>query len=204
VEAVVSTAAGLSDLFGGAYRKRRVFLTGHTGFKGAWLSLWLSQMGAEVSGFALEPPTTPSLFDLASIEDRLAEHTIGDVRDRDALVAAMTRATPDIAIHLAAQPLVRVSYAQPVETLAANVMGTAHFLEAVRASDTVRVALNVTSDKCYENRESDHAYREDDAMGGFDPYSASKGCAELVTAAYRRSFFEAGSGERWPALARAT
>ena len=179
----------MPDLFGGVFSGRRVFLTGHTGFKGAWLSLWLTEMGAEVTGFALQPPTDPSLFQLAGIGDRLARHVVGDVRDRDALIAAMVQATPDIAIHMAAQPLVRLSYEQPVETLATNVMGTAHFFEAVRESVTARVAINVTSDKCYENREIDHAYRESDPMGGFDPYSASKGCSELVTAAYRRSFF---------------
>ncbi|PKQ17213.1 MAG: CDP-glucose 4,6-dehydratase [Actinobacteria bacterium HGW-Actinobacteria-7] len=186
----------MGDLFGGVYRNRRVFVTGHTGFKGAWLSLWLTEMGARVTGFALEPPTNPSLFELAGVESRLERHIIGDVRDRGALLGAMVDADPEFAFHLAAQPLVRLSYEQPVETLATNVMGTAHFFEAVRAAGSVRVALNVTSDKCYENRESEHAYREDDAMGGFDPYSASKGCAEIVTAAYRRSFFGMGSDVR--------
>jgi len=193
---VVSAITAMPDLFGGVFRGRRVFLTGHTGFKGAWLALWLTEMGAEVTGFALAPPTTPSLFELAGVERRLARHVIGDVRDRDALVEAMKTARPDIAIHLAAQPLVRLSYEQPIETFETNVMGSADFFEAVRASDTVRVALNITSDKCYENREWEYAYRENDAMGGFDPYSASKGCAELVTAAYRSSFLGAGSGVR--------
>jgi CDP-glucose 4,6-dehydratase len=186
----------MAGLFGGVFRGRRVFLTGHTGFKGAWLALWLTEMGAEVTGFALAPPTAPSLFDLAAVESRLERHNVGDVRDRDALVGAMREARPEIAIHLAAQPIVRLSYELPVETLETNVMGTAHFFEAVRASNTVRVALNITSDKCYENREWEYAYRENDPMGGFDPYSASKGCAELVTAAYRRSFFGSGSGIR--------
>ena len=193
---VVSTATGMADLFGGVFRGRRMFMTGHTGFKGSWLSLWLTEMGAEVTGFALAPPTTPSLFELTGIEGRLARHIVGDVRDRDVLVAAMVAAKPDIAIHMAAQPLVRLSYEQPVETFAANVMGTVHFFEAVRATDSARVAINVTSDKCYENREWERAYREDDAMGGFDPYSASKGCSELVTAAYRRSFLGTDSGVR--------
>ena len=184
------------DLFGGVFRGRRVFLTGHTGFKGSWLALWLAEMGAEVTGFALAPPTTPSLFELAGVESRLARHTIGDVRDRGTLARAMSEARPEIAIHLAAQPLVRASYEQPVETFETNIMGTVHFLEAVRASGSVRVALNVTSDKCYENREWEYAYRENDAMGGFDPYSASKGCSELVTAAYRSSFLGAESGVR--------
>ena len=193
---MVSTVAAMSDLFGGAFRGRRVFLTGHTGFKGAWLALWLTEMGAQVTGFALVPPTTPSLFELAGVESRLARHVIGDVRDRDALAGTIADARPDIAIHLAAQPLVRLSYEQPVETFETNVMGVVHFFEAVRATDSVRVAINVTSDKCYENRESEHAYREGDAMGGFDPYSASKGCSELVTAAYRRSFLGADSAVR--------
>ncbi len=188
--------SAMRGLFGDVYRGRRVFMTGHTGFKGAWLSLWLTEMGAEVTGFALEPPTVPSLFELANIEDRLAGHIVGDVRDRDALARAMSDASPDIAIHMAAQPLVRLSYEHAAETFDTNVMGAVNFFEAVRAADSVRVAVNVTSDKCYENREAEYAYREEDAMGGFDPYSASKGCSELVTAAYRRSFFEAPSGAR--------
>jgi CDP-glucose 4,6-dehydratase len=192
----VTENATMQGLFGDVYRGRRVFMTGHTGFKGAWLSLWLAEMGAQVTGYALEPPTRPSLFELAGIESRLESHIIGDVRDRDALVRAMADARPDIAIHMAAQPLVRLSYEQPTETLATNVMGTAHFFEAIRATESVRVGLNITSDKCYENREQEYAYREDDAMGGFDPYSASKGCSELVTAAYRRSFFRVPGSAR--------
>ncbi|NTU70748.1 MAG: CDP-glucose 4,6-dehydratase [Coriobacteriia bacterium] len=184
------------ELFGGVFRGRRVFLTGHTGFKGSWLAYWLTEMGAEVTGFALEPPTNPSLFVLAGIEARLARHVIGDVRDAETLASAVAGARPEIVIHMAAQPLVRLSYEQPAETFAANVMGTVNLFEAIRPCESVRVVLNVTSDKCYENREWERAYREDDAMGGFDPYSASKGCSELVTAAYRRSFFDSGSGVR--------
>lgn len=171
---------------------KRVFLTGHTGFKGSWLSLWLVSLGAEVTGYALAPPTSPSLFQLAGI-DRLVHDIRGDIRDLDALAAAMTRARPDILIHMAAQSLVRPGYDDPVGTYATNVMGTVHVLEAARRCDGLRAALMVTTDKCYENREWAWGYREDEAMGGFDPYSSSKGCAELVTAAYRRSFFASGT-----------
>lgn len=170
------------------WRGKRVFLTGHTGFKGAWLSLWLQQLGAEVTGFALQPPTSPNLFELAKVGAGM-QSVIGDIRDAQAVLVAVQQAKPEILIHMAAQPLVRYSYQQPVETYATNVMGTVHLLEAVRQTDTVRAVLNVTSDKCYENREWAKGYRENDAMGGFDPYSSSKGCAELVTAAYRNSYF---------------
>lgn len=176
------------DLFGGAYDGRRVFVTGHTGFKGSWLCEWLLGLGAEVSGYALEPPTQPNLFDELGLASRMRS-TIADVRDGLALCAAMAEAEPEIVFHLAAQPLVRLSYDEPVETYDTNVMGTVHLLEAVRACPSVGAVEVVTSDKCYENRETGQAYREDDCMGGYDPYSSSKGCAELVTAAYRRSFF---------------
>ncbi|WP_233851768.1 CDP-glucose 4,6-dehydratase [Paraburkholderia sp. HD33-4] len=172
---------------------RRVFVTGHTGFKGSWLVLWLQRMGAHVSGFALDAPTRPSLFQEARVADGI-DHTIGDVRDAQAVLAAMRRARAEIVFHLAAQPLVRCSYAAPVETYATNVMGTVHVLEAARQVDSVRAIVNVTSDKCYENLETEHSYAETDALGGHDPYSNSKACSELVTAAYRRSFFHAGSG----------
>jgi CDP-glucose 4,6-dehydratase len=167
---------------------KKVFLTGHTGFKGSWLCLWLHKLGAQVHGYSLAPPTEPSLFDLARI-DELVCSTIADVRDGERLKEAMQSARPEIVIHMAAQPLVRDSYKIPVETYAVNVMGTVNLLEAVRACDSVRAVVNVTTDKCYENREWNWGYRENEPMGGYDPYSSSKGCSELVTAAYRRSFF---------------
>lgn len=170
------------------WRGKRVFLTGHTGFKGGWLALWLQAMGAEVHGYALNPPTSPNLFSVASVGKGMASSVIADIRDMDALRGAMQAADPEIVFHLAAQPLVRHSYVEPVETYAVNVMGTVHLLEAVRATPGVRTVVNVTTDKCYENREWEWGYRENEAMGGYDPYSSSKGCAELVTAAYRRSF----------------
>lgn len=172
------------------WQGKRVFLTGHTGFKGGWLSLWLQQLGAEVTGYALEAPTTPSLFEVAGVARGMVS-IIGDVRDGEALKRAMAQARPEIVIHMAAQPLVRYSYVNPVETYATNVMGVVNLLEAVRATPGVRSVVNVTSDKCYENREWPWGYRENEAMGGYDPYSNSKGCAELVTAGYRSSFFNA-------------
>jgi len=172
------------------WRGKRVFLTGHTGFKGSWLSLWLSRLGAKVSGYALSPPTDPSLFESANIAERLAAHTIADIRDLDSLRRAMHLAEPEIAIHMAAQPLVRYSYSAPLETFEVNVMGTAHFLEAAREIPTLKAVLCVTTDKCYENTGATEGYREGDALGGHDPYSSSKAGAELVTSAYRRSFFE--------------
>ena len=172
------------------WRGKRVFLTGHTGFKGGWLSLWLQSMGAEVHGYALNPPTEPNLFTAAKVGTGMASSKIADIRDADKLREAMQVARPEIVFHLAAQPLVRYSYAQPVETYAVNVMGTVHLLEAIRATPGVKAVVNVTTDKCYENREWVWGYRENEPMGGFDPYSSSKGCAELVTAAYRRSFLE--------------
>ena len=177
----------------GFWKDRSVFITGHTGFKGAWLCLWLHHMGARVTGYALEPPTDPSLFKLANMGAEVTDLR-GDVRDAAALESAIKKAEPEIILHLAAQSLVRVSYQEPVETFATNVMGTVHLLDAVRRASSVRAVLIVTSDKCYENREWSRGYRENDAMGGFDPYSSSKGCAELLTAAYRRSFFEGRDG----------
>ena len=172
------------------WQGKRVFVTGHTGFKGSWLCLLLSDMGAEVTGYALVPPTTPSLFEQARVGATM-HSVIGDVRDGAALKHAMAAARPEVVIHMAAQPLVRYSYANPVETYTTNVIGLVHLLEAVRATPGVRSVVNVTSDKCYENREWPWGYREDEAMGGYDPYSNSKGCAELVTAGYRSSFFNA-------------
>jgi CDP-glucose 4,6-dehydratase len=171
------------------FRGKKVFLTGHTGFKGSWLCLWLHQMGAEVYGYALDPPTDPSLFQLARVAELLKAHTVADIRDGAALTTAMQKAQPEIVVHMAAQPLVRDSYAIPVDTYAINVMGTVNLLEAVRNCPSVRAVVNVTTDKCYENREWIWGYRENEAMGGYDPYSSSKGCAELVTSAYRQSFF---------------
>lgn len=171
------------------WQGKHVFLTGHTGFKGAWLSYWLTaHLGARVTGFALKPPSTPALFDIIQLQ-KIIDDIRGDVRDLDALTKAMQTARPDIVIHMAAQSLVRASYSDPVGTYGTNVMGTAHLLEAVRSCDSVRAVLVVTSDKCYENLELDRAYSEADAMGGYDPYSSSKGAAELVTSAYRNSFF---------------
>lgn len=178
------------------WNSRRVFLTGHTGFKGAWLSLWLADMGAKVSGFALNPSTNPNLFELGGVEERLIVHTIGDIRDYDALLCAMRAADPEVVIHMAAQPLVRESYADPIGTYGTNVMGTAHLLECVRALPCVRAVVVITTDKCYENNEWEWGYREIDRLGGRDPYSNSKACSELVTQAYRQSFFQAEGSVR--------
>ncbi len=169
------------------WRGKRVFLTGHTGFKGSWMALWLRQLGAEVTGYALEPPTNPSLYELARVGEGLRS-IIRDVRDDAGVEAAVREARPEIVFHMAAQSLVRRSYADPLGTYATNVLGTANVLEAIRQVGGVRVAVVVTSDKCYQNDELGRAFVEDDPMGGHDPYSSSKGCAELVAAAYRASF----------------
>ncbi len=181
---------------------RRVLVTGHTGFKGSWLTLWLVRLGAKVAGFSLPPPTEPSLFAAARVAEQINDRR-GDVRDLPALSAAIGDFEPEIVFHLAAQPLVRESYALPVETFSANVMGTVHLLESVRRCDAVQAVVAVTSDKCYDNKEWLWGYREDEPMGGHDPYSASKGCAELVAAAYRRSFFSNADRRIGLATARA-
>jgi len=170
------------------WRGKRVFLTGHTGFKGGWLALWLADMGADVHGYARTPPTIPSLFEVAGIDKRLSSNTIGDVRDADTLASALHASNAEVVFHLAAQPLVRRSYHDPIETFGSNVMGTVHVLDAIRSAGGVRCVVNVTTDKCYENRGGVAPFVETDPMGGHDPYSSSKGCSELVTDAYRRSF----------------
>jgi CDP-glucose 4,6-dehydratase len=170
------------------WKEKRVFLTGHTGFKGSWLCIWLHKLGAEVTGYALNPPTTPSLFELCHISE-LVNSVVADIRARDTLAVEMQRANPEIVIHMAAQPLVRESYRHPVETYEVNVMGTVNLFEAVRRCNGVKAVLNITTDKCYENKEWVWGYRENEPLGGYDPYSNSKACSELVTAAYRSSFF---------------
>lgn len=168
---------------------KRVFLTGHTGFKGGWLSLWLASMGAKVTGYSLNPNTSPNFFEVAQVQADLENSQIADIRDLEKLQKEMLSAGPEIVIHMAAQPLVRYSYANPVETYATNVMGTVNLLESIRVMDCVRAVVVVTTDKCYENNEWAWGYRENEPMGGHDPYSNSKGCAELVTSGYRQSFF---------------
>jgi len=173
----------------GFWRDRRVLLTGHTGFKGAWLSLWLQSMGVRLTGLSQGVPTEPSLYELARVGEGM-EVIAGDIRDHRAVAEAVRTSAPEVVIHMAAQSLVRRSFAEPRETYETNVMGTVNVLDAVRAhAESVRVVVNVTSDKCYENREWEWGYREEEPMGGHDPYSSSKGCAELVTDAFRRSFF---------------
>ncbi len=178
----------MGQLFNNIYKGKKVLLTGHTGFKGSWLTLWLKQLGAEVIGYSLEPPTDPSLFEILNLEKEII-HVIGDIRNEKRLKETFKKYKPDIVIHMAAQPLVRYSYMNPKETYETNVLGTLNVFEAVRETKTVRVVINVTSDKCYENKEWVYGYRENDPMGGYDPYSSSKGCAELLTSAYRNSFF---------------
>jgi CDP-glucose 4,6-dehydratase len=171
---------------------KRVFLTGHTGFKGSWLTVWLHSLGAHVTGYALSPVTEPSMFNALELSSMCAHH-IGDIRDRASLITALHQAKPDLIIHMAAQPLVRQSYREPIETFEINALGTAHLLEAARTVPSLRGCVIVTTDKCYENREWVYPYRETDALGGYDPYSASKAAAEIVTHSYRRSFFHEGA-----------
>ncbi len=198
--AVETVGVDLKTLFGGAYCGKRVLVTGHTGFKGSWLALWLKLMGADVMGYALDPVHERDNFVLCGLQDDMTDLR-GDIRDKAALQAAFARFEPHMVFHLAAQPIVRLSYAIPADTLETNIMGTVNVLENIRLCESVRSAVIVTSDKCYENKEQIWGYRERDAMGGFDPYSASKGCAELVAAAYTRSFF--ASGHKGVATARA-
>jgi len=171
------------------WQGKRVFLTGHTGFKGSWLSLWLTSLGATVKGYALNPPTNPSLFNEAKV-DSIIDSQIGDIRDQNALYNSMTIFNPDVLIHMAAQPLVRYSYDAPIETYEVNVIGTAKVLEVARSCINLKAIVNITTDKCYENDGRPQGYKESDPMGGYDPYSSSKGCAELVASAYRRSFLQ--------------
>lgn len=171
------------------WKNKRVFVTGHTGFKGGWLSLWLNSLGANVKGFALSPPTVPSLFEQARVAEKI-DSEIGDIRDLEKLEISMLEFDPEIIIHMAAQPLVRYSYIEPLETYEVNVMGTAKVLEVARKCNSLKSIVSVTTDKCYENKEWEWGYRENEPMGGHDPYSSSKGCAELVSSAYRRSFLQ--------------
>lgn len=185
------------------WKGKKIFLTGHTGFKGSWLSLWLASMGAKVVGYALAPSTVPNLFDVLRIEELIEKSHIADIRNLACLQNAMSMAKPEILIHMAAQPLVRYSYTNPVETYATNVMGTVHVLESARKIGSLRSTLIVTSDKCYDNKEWNWGYRENEPMGGYDPYSNSKGCAELVTSAYRQSYFSSPNSFNKIASARA-
>ena len=185
------------------YRNKKVLVTGHTGFKGSWLCEWLLALGAEVYGFSNGIPTKPSLFSQLRLSKRIAMDIRGDIRDRAAVRAAVTSICPDFVFHLAAQPLVRLSYEQPIETFDTNVMGTIHVLDALRSLKSKCSAVMITTDKCYENKETTRPYRETDPMGGYDPYSCSKGCDELVISSYRRSFFNDPSAKVWIASARA-
>lgn len=177
---------GMNNLFNGIYKNCTVLVTGHTGFKGSWLSYWLKQMGANVVGYALEAPTKPNHFELLDLD---IESVIGDIRNQDKLDSILEKHQPDIVFHLAAQPLVRLSYSDPIQTLETNIIGTARVFEACKKTKSVKAIVNITSDKAYENKEWLWGYRESDPMGGHDPYSASKGCAELITNSYRNSFF---------------
>lgn len=179
------------SLFGGFFNDRRILITGHTGFKGSWLSILLKWLGADVSGYALKPCTSPSLYQLANIDDFVSS-VIGDIRDYYLLLNTLKESRPEVIIHMAAQPLVRESYNNPRETYEINVMGTVNLFEASRHVESIKAILNVTTDKCYENKEWYWGYRENEPMGGYDPYSNSKGCSELVTSSFRSSFFNPG------------
>ena len=176
------------ELFEGIFKNKKIFITGHTGFQGSWLTLWLKSLGAKVTGYSLSSPTNPSLFKILQLEKGI-NHISGDVRDSSFLQKCMKKYKPDMVFHLAAQSLVKYSYEKPVDTFHTNIMGTVNLLEAIRNTSSVKTGIIVTSDKCYENKEWDFAYRENDSLGGFDPYSASKGATEIVTSSYNRSFF---------------
>lgn len=190
----------MSDYLGLIYKNKRVLITGHTGFKGSWLGLWLTKLGAEIIGYSLDPPTEPNLFECLALRNRIT-HLVGDVRDGDYLTSVLKQYQPEFVFHMAAQPLVRLSYREPKSTYETNVMGTVNILEAVRMTDCTRVCIIITSDKCYDPDNSVKCHRETDPVGGYDPYSSSKGCAELVTNAYRRSFFSSRSKTHNIALA---
>jgi CDP-glucose 4,6-dehydratase len=190
-------------MFNDLYRDRKVLVTGHTGFKGSWLCIILNELGAEVSGYALNPPTSPSMYELAMVNETIHSF-IGDIRDYDLLESVLKKIEPEIVIHMAAQPLVKESYRNPIETYSINVMGTVHLFEACRQTPSVKAVVNVTTDKCYENNEWLWGYRENEPMGGYDPYSSSKGCSELVTAAYRTSFFSSSEDDEHNKIAIAS
>ncbi len=177
-------------MFNNIYENKKVFLTGHTGFKGSWLALWLNQLGAKVCGYSLAPNTVPSMFNVLGIENKIEKSVIGDILDNITLEKAMSEFEPDIVFHLAAQPLVRLSYSEPVLTYKTNVIGTLNVLEVARKCKSVKVFVNVTTDKCYENKEINRGYKEDEPMGGHDMYSSSKGCVEIMSSSYRRSFLQ--------------
>ena len=189
-------------MFNNIYENKKVFLTGHTGFKGSWLALWLNQLGAKVCGYSLAPNTVPSMFNVLGIENKIEKSVIGDILDNITLEKAMSDFEPDIVFHLAAQPLVRLSYSEPVLTYKTNVIGTLNVLEAARKCKSVKVFVNVTTDKCYENKEINRGYKEDEPMGGHDMYSSSKGCVEIMSSSYRRSFLQ-NDGSYAMATARA-
>ncbi len=175
-------------MFNNIYKNKRVFLTGHTGFKGSWLSLWLTKLGAKVCGYSLEPNTNPSMFTELNIKDKIEQSVIGNILDTEKLEKTINEFEPEIVFHLAAQPLVRLSYYEPVLTYQTNVIGTLNVLEAARKTPSVKAFVNITTDKCYENKEINYGYKEDDPMGGYDMYSSSKGCVEIMSSSYRRSF----------------
>ena len=176
------------NLFKGIYEGKTVLVTGHTGFIGSWLTLWLQSLGAKVVGYSLEPPTKPSLFETLGLENEIT-HIIGDIQDKQNLSDNIEKHKPEIVIHLAAQPLVRVSYEDPVETFRTNILGTVNILDSIRKLDYVRACVVMTSDKCYQNLDANRFHKETDPLGGSDPYSASKGAAEIITNSYRNSFF---------------